>query len=301
MAERFSCALASLAAGEPCYGTASQVRRWIMVEQPGGWGYDAVLDSRLPTEVAVALKAAGRRNQARVVMIRRHGRSAPERTVCFAAVTTPRVRWIERFEIEDPSRLTEIDWSPLRDLASVGGEPVEHPLYLVCTNGSHDPCCALFGRPVAQVLAGRYPQETWEVSHIGGDRFAGNVVCVPDGVYYGRVTPDNALSIIGGHERGAVDLVHYRGRSFHAFHVQAAEHLVREARGVTGLEEVRIRSVEPLSERTFRVGLDLPGESVVATVACSAAIDAQQLTCRSTSAEHPPRYRLADLERIGQG
>ena len=299
MAERFSCALASLASGEPCYGTASQVRRWILVEQAGGWGYDAVLDSRLPTDVAVALKAAGRRNQARVVLIRRHGRSAPSRTVCYAAVTTPRARWIERFWIEAPEQLAEIDWSPLKQGASVGGEPVEHPLYLVCTNGSHDPCCAVFGRPVAQVLSARHPEETWEVSHIGGDRFAGNLVCLPDGVYYGRVTPDNAVALVSGHERGHVDLTHYRGRSFHSFPVQAAEQLVREARRLTGLEQVGVRSVEALDRETFRVELALPDEGVVATVACAPAIDPQQLTCRSTHPEHPPRYRLADLQPLG--
>ena len=32
----------------------------------------------------------------------------------------------------------------------------------------------------------------WQSSHIGGDRFAGNVVFLPEGLYYGRVEPAEA-------------------------------------------------------------------------------------------------------------
>jgi hypothetical protein len=56
------------------------------------------------------------------------------------------------------------------------GEVSEEPIYLVCTHGRHDACCAVRGRPVAAALAAAYPERTWECSHIGGDRFAANVV-----------------------------------------------------------------------------------------------------------------------------
>ena len=56
------------------------------------------------------------------------------------------------------------------------GEEVTEPVYLVCTNGRHDRCCATYGRP-ALALQASHGDLTWESSH-GGDRFAGNLACL---------------------------------------------------------------------------------------------------------------------------
>ena len=63
----------------------------------------------------------------------------------------------------------------------------QRPLFLVCVHGRREVCCAVRGRPVAQALAARWPGQTWECSHLGGDRFAPNVLVVPDGTTYGRL------------------------------------------------------------------------------------------------------------------
>src|SRR4029453_5830608 len=63
--------------------------------------------------------------------------------------------------------------------------------------GRHGACCAERGRPVAAALAQAHPEETWEVSHIGGDRFAGNLLVLPNGLYYGRLDPGPALAAPG--------------------------------------------------------------------------------------------------------
>ena len=47
MSERFECAVASAARGEPIHATASQVKAWLLVEVQGSWGHDAVHDSEL--------------------------------------------------------------------------------------------------------------------------------------------------------------------------------------------------------------------------------------------------------------
>ncbi|CAN5263393.1 sucrase ferredoxin [soil metagenome] len=296
MADRFSCALVSRLLGEPCYGTASQARRWLLVEQPGPWGTDAVMQGRLPAEVAIRLRAVTRAAGARLLLIRRYGRSAPIRRTCFAVVSTGGVRRIERFTVDDPGDLLKIDWTPLRGFAPVGGEVVDDPLYLVCTNGSHDTCCARFGRPLARVLDEALGDRVWEASHYGGDRFAGNLVCLPDGIYYGRVEPGEALRLVEQHRAGRLDLDHYRGRSFLPFVAQAAEHFVREDRGLTHVDDVVVRQVDATGDGRFRVTVvTSAAEVVAATVECSEAIDPQQLTCRSSTEEHPPRYRLVAL------
>ena len=95
-----------------------------------------------------------------------------------------------------PSRtleeLTGIDL----DAVSRGEAPdwprVDGPLFGVCTHGRHDACCAERGRPVAAALTASHPAETWEISHMGGDRFAANMVVLPEGLYYGRMDPGTA-------------------------------------------------------------------------------------------------------------
>ena len=39
----------------PWRRTASRVRKWMLVEQPGPWGYDALVDSRLDADIAQTL------------------------------------------------------------------------------------------------------------------------------------------------------------------------------------------------------------------------------------------------------
>lgn len=299
MADRFSCAVLSSALGEPAYGTASQVRRWLLVEQPGTWGRDAVLSSDLPLEVAIPLRRIAREQRARLLLIRRFGRSAPVRRTCFVAVTTPDVQRIERFVVDDPAELLDIDYVPLGEFAPLGGELVEHPLYLVCTNGRHDACCAEFGRPVARTLDALLDDRIWECSHFGGDRFAGNLVCLPDGIYYGRVTPEAAPALVAEHELGRLSLEHYRGRSSQSFVAQAAEHLARLELGEVHIDALQPAGVTDHGEGRFTVVLRAPdGTQRAAAVECSRSIDPQQLTCQGNDDEHPPRYRLLGLDEV---
>ncbi len=96
------------------------------------------------------------------------------------------------------------------------------PLLLVCAHGVHDTCCAIRGRPVAAALAQHWPEQVWECSHVGGDRFAPNVVVLPDGFYYGRLDPESAVDVIGRHLGGVVVTDHLRGLAAYAPPVQAA-------------------------------------------------------------------------------
>ncbi len=94
----------------------------------------------------------------------------------------------------------------------------DEPVFLACTHGRHDTCCAERGRPVAAALSQTHPEVSWEVSHIGGDRFAGNVLVLPDGLYYGRVSPDTAPALVESHLSGHLTLDLLRGRSGYAQH-----------------------------------------------------------------------------------
>lgn len=134
------------------------------------------------------------------------------------------------------------------DLESAG-TPVDHPLFLVCTHGKHDRCCAKYGRPLYDAVRDQVDEEwVWQSTHVGGDRFAGNLVALPDGVYYGRVQPAETWPVIEAALERRVHLPCYRGRSCHGFAAQAAERAVRELTGVLAVSGVRVRAIAKAGE-----------------------------------------------------
>ncbi|MBA2529698.1 MAG: sucrase ferredoxin [Euzebyales bacterium] len=298
MNDRFSCARDSGSCNEPLHGTASTIPRWILVEQPGPWGPDAVADSRLATDAGSRLRARARDVGARLLLIRRHGRSAPSERICLVASTTLAGCWVERLVVRDPRELLDVDWSPLAAHRSVGGAPVLDPVLLVCTNGRHDPCCAEFGRPLAAVLAPIYPEQLWESSHFGGDRFAGNLVCLPHGLYFGRVGPLEGPRVAGSYQRGTIELEHFRGRSCYPFVVQAAELYVRRRTGLRGVDDLALVHRQQVGPGTALVTFTAgDGRRFRALVEARAESTPRLLTChgRPTVA---PTYRLLDFTAV---
>src|SRR4051794_40310154 len=183
----FRCAAASLEREEDALGTASTVRAFLLVENAGPWGTEALHDARLAEDVKAGLRAASARTGVRVLLIRRHGGVAGPGGRGFAAYADPAAPWLETAVLTREPGLLDLDLEALGSGRSPGLTPSTTPVVCVCTHGRHDACCAERGRPVAAVLARSHPEETWEVSHIGGDRFAANVLMLPEGLYYGRV------------------------------------------------------------------------------------------------------------------
>ncbi|HWB70751.1 MAG TPA: sucrase ferredoxin [Egibacteraceae bacterium] len=297
MRERVRCAPAAQSRNEPLFATASKVRRWILVEEPGPWGQDAVHDSRLPPGVGLALKARTAALRARVLLIRRHRAPVPATRTCFVACTQPGRNWVERLTVDNAADLLAVDWNPLGRDEPVGGTPVDHPLYLVCTNGRHDPCCAEYGRPLVHVLNRVAGDRVWESSHFGGDRFAGNLVCLPHGLYFGHVAPEQGPQVVAAYERGLIDLRHYRGRSCYAFVVQAAEFFVRTHQALRGVDDLGFVRRRNLGDGRVLVTFTSPaGRWFVADVQVSHPPEGRLLTCRATSPLRPPQYRLLGIE-----
>ena len=209
----FRCSHASEAEGEPLVGTASTITNWLLVEHAGPWGEEALRHARLPAGLGDVLRRRERELKIRVLLIRRHGRGAAAKRSCFAIHTGPDRPWIEHADLEDVRDVAAIDLDALGRGASVGMTPTEDPLFAVCTHGRRDPCCAERGRPLAAALSEAFPEQTWESTHIGGDRFAGNMIAFPHGFYFGRVDAARRCRVATGYVGGTIDLEHLRGRS----------------------------------------------------------------------------------------
>ena len=294
--ERVRCSTVSLALEEAQFGTASTVTSWVLLEQAGAWGSDALPQSGIPARVARALERRVDSLGIRLILIRRPGRSSPRGSHCFFAHTGPEVRLLEHAHLpRGPEQLLDLDLAPLAAGGTVGVGTVEDaPLYLVCTNGSRDPCCAERGRPVAAALQATFGERAWECSHIGGDRFAANLICFPDGVYFGRLQPDQGVEIARKYEAGELDLDHFRGRSCYDVGVQAAEYFARRAEdlhALGGLRLVRRRSTEDVLEVLFATSRNRP----IRVVMRVGRGDPRALTCHSTAALRPAAFELLEV------
>ncbi len=195
------CSDEAAARDDPMLGTAPPQRDWLLVEHPGPWPVTAPFGADLPTAL---LRELGH-PELRTLFIRRHGRDgAADR------LTGPR-RWYRCDAAGLRTGLWERPEDLLVSLEQHAGEPYDAPLLLVCTHGVHDVCCAVKGRPVAQALSARWPDATYECSHVGGDRFAPNVLLLPDLACYAQMSPREAVATIESHLAGRVDPTWLRG------------------------------------------------------------------------------------------
>ncbi|CAN5570125.1 sucrase ferredoxin [soil metagenome] len=278
------------------YGTGSRVRNWLLIEQNGAWGHDAVSESDLDPGVAAELKRKAARHRIRLLLIRRPGRPEGSGHECYAAHSGVEDQWVQRCRVDDLAELLDIDLACVRGgTRPEMGRPWDKPLYLVCTNGSHDPCCERYGGPVARALALDRADETWECSHVGGDRFAANLVCLPHGLYFGRVQPEDAAEVASLYENGLVHLDHYRGRSCFEPIVQAADIFIRVATGMAGIDDLIPESRRDQGAGRSTLGFrDHLGARHEISVAAHRG-DLRPITCNAAHPGAPREYELVSL------
>jgi hypothetical protein len=290
------CSDEAVARGESLLATASLVTAWLLIEQPGAWGPDALNDSRFPNEIAAELER--RASGVRILLIR-HRTSSSDGPVFFKAYSggsdADPVMVSER--LPDPSALLDVDFGALANGDPGPGTRVEHPVYLVCTHGRHDICCADKGRPLYRAMSASRPDRTWEVSHLGGDRFAANLLVLPRGDYFGRLEPEDADSFAGDYEAERLALSHHRGRSIHPRLAQAAEHFVRDAENLTGFDDLVLAGYHRLDHDHAEVSFRAPTGLIRALVTAHEGSDLDYLTCRSDRPGNPVHYELVSLSR----
>lgn len=254
------CATVARMLGASPAGTAADMRSWLLIERPGPWPADAlenVLDEAFPAERRELLENLRRSHGLRPLLIRRPGKHQRD-TGCPCTVYVgggePGNRWLERLQVRDLSELAGLDLEAVANGIGGLGEPVDGPLFLVCTHGTKDMCCAVLGRPLAAALNANHPGRSWEVSHVGGDRWAGNLLVVPDGFLHGQLNPAEAALVAKAALRGQVEPEQLRGRtSARTAWSQFAEIAVRRQTDLSGLDDVVAVQEEPLLESDARV------------------------------------------------
>jgi hypothetical protein len=256
-------------------GTAFPAAQLLLVEQPGPWGERGLRDTRFGADAAEGVLSNARTAGVRVQTIRQPGRTLRGTTLRWAIVDTrdgsESLRW------GSYDNATELVDLPLDGSA---GEPDHDPLYLVCAHSKHDTCCALRGRPVAAALHALRPGRVFETSHVGGDRFAANVLVLPAGLLYGRVLPFAAAEFVAAAEANEVIGALLRGRVGLPSAAQAALAFGYEHLALRHRRDLTVESATPVLDMSSTVRLRGPHGLLDVTVQVE-RVAATGLTCHN--------------------
>lgn len=246
------CSVRSREAAEGMAGTADRVDVWLMLEYRGVWRPKVATDHDLEASTRGWLEAlqVGYREKGlavRLQMIKQQTSGELRLFTIQGDTTTVR---------------SAPDYASLITAADHAAQGMH---YFVCTHGQRDLCCAEFGMPVYRALRERVGDRVWQTSHVGGHRFAANVLVTPSAMLYGRVTPQDVDTLLMATENGLPYQPLARGRTCHAPEVQAALIL-------SGLNSP-LEAVERVGEQRWRVRftagtVDVTARSILSTASC---------------------------------
>ncbi|MBD5633584.1 MAG: sucrase ferredoxin [Candidatus Eremiobacteraeota bacterium] len=283
-------------------GTAPPQSRVLLVHQPGAWGPRGLLESRCDPEVARRIDRAAAVAGMRLQTIRRPGKHEAGKPaggydvgIADTRVGAASITWWRTDDLAEIAIELEAGW-PSRP-------PVEidtTPLYLVCAHGRHDACCALRGRPVAQALQRARPGRVWETTHLGGDRFAANLLVLPTGQLYGRVPPAIAPELADRIDAGEVVPGLMRGRIGLSPIAQAALIYAHERLGIVARDALTVTSVRRIDADLALVNVVTPRGIVVVTVTVETN-PAAQLTCSGPRDAKAREYRGVAIDELDAG
>jgi len=289
---------------EPLAGTASQALGYLLIEQPGSWGRDALTESTLDAALGARLGAAAKGVGVKTLLTRRpgpHPRVAMDHFEVVLAHAGP-TPWMEVCQLTE-TQLAALDPGHCARATPPGlGTAVRAPRWLVCTHARRDRCCATRGRPIADTLGTLHPEETWETSHLGGHRFAGTMLVLPHGLVYGNLDVAAAMEVVTAHLAGRVTTAHLRGRAHLSALAQVAEVAARRTLGVEGIDAVTITD-EPVigpapGGDPVQVIAEAAGRHVQVSVAARRGRHPRPMSC-DAEAETPTWLEAVAVEVVG--
>lgn len=284
-------------------GTAFPAARMLLVEQPGPWGRLGLLQSHFDPLMADRLVRSCDAAGIRVLAIRRPGRSedgvARRWAWVDAGLGRERMGW---GSFDNERDLWSQASAFIRGAIPPGpvGIDAGAAAYLVCAHGSHDACCAVRGRPVAAALTRLRPDNVWECSHVGGDRFAANVLVVPSGVLYGAVRADELPALVAATDRGEVVSQPLRGKIGLVPEAQAAL-AGAHARWGGAISAYRVVTVGPRVGGVVTVRLRqqrADGDRLADVEVRMSRSDVHRLTCHMTTPSRVSNYQPGSITAV---
>lgn len=272
---------------EPMIGSVDHRLRWLLVEDRSAWGRDAVHDLFGPDVVARAKEL-----RLRLLLVRRQEGDPAADAVRRAILVDTVNREMAIRTITDPAELS-VEGAATLPVAEFGA-PMTDPIFLVCTNGKRDACCALRGRALIGALSVDHAERVWECTHLGGHRFAANLVCLPHGLVYGRVVAGDGPRLADAYLDGRLDPLLLRGRSAWPAPAQVAEQALRGRLNLDGVEDLTLLEA------------DIDGSRADVTLATQDGVShrfelravrgaPRPISCRADELEEPLHWQVVEV------
>jgi hypothetical protein len=302
----FFCTELAHAAGEQIYGSAAETRVWLVLEYAAPWGGRAVEESDLPEAVKAQLQRWERSVPgARVQLIKKGPRPAGAQLLFYVGLSDEQNPTLYRFALSAYTDLLTLDLPALvQGDERYAEQRVNERLFLVCTNGKRDLCCAKWGLPVYQAMSQTASAAVWQTTHTGGHRFSATLVCLPHGLAYGWVEPDEAAPLIATYAQDQLyRLDRYRGRTCYDSITQVAEAFLREQTGNLDLAAYRHISTTAQPERHWQVQFQAVTNGATHTLHLVEYLSdfANPTSCSKSKGEQLRQYRLAGYQVYRDG
>lgn len=284
----------SRAVQEPLYGTAREnTAVFFLLEYNGSYTAEVWRDAEIPPAVKQRLTSYP---ASHALLIRQPLRAAESdgKLTLLVACCAQQPAQVYRVELNAYEDLLALDLD-----AIVRGEllaPETGHFYMVCTNGRRDVCCSRYGFALYTALVEIAGENVWQISHIGGHRFAGTMYCFPHGLCYGYLDASDAPEIVRATEAGEVLLSKYRGRSTDLEPVQAADYFLRQELRLHTLSALTVERVTQQGEY-WDVTLTAQDVRYLVSVERGAALMVLKTTGDAEYAPVRP-FRLRTIDRI---
>ncbi len=228
-------------------GTAVRVDVWLLLEYKASWKPKALQDNNLAPAVKAWLRDSVAAYAKIGLIARPQFIRRPELDVEHTTLFVAREGKLFCCEAQGYDAITALNLlqSPLQQIAQ--------PQYFVCTNGQRDLCCARFGLPAYARLRELVGHRAWQTTHVGGHRFAPNVLALPQGALYGRVVPDSMAAFVAQVETGELATDYLRGRSVYPSQAQVAETRIESAARLERIDGNRVTFATASGEHTIEV------------------------------------------------
>jgi hypothetical protein len=249
------CSIHSLKNREPLIGSAPRTDFWILLEYAHPMSQKALKENLLPDEINAYLASLQSTiTNSRILLIRQRRPAGDSSLALYLADGREGNGFLHKLALARYTDLLKID------VASIFSRGNESPassgndrILLVCTNGKRDACCSKWGVALFDTLEKQYSEQVWQSSHLGGHRFAPNLVCLPHGVCYGRVPLDEVTSIADRYLSGRLSLDFYRGLAAYPPPAQAAEYFLRLETRDDHIGSYHLERITPTSEHRWEI------------------------------------------------
>ena len=261
-----SCAEQSLRQDVPLIGTAPPTQCFVMIECPPPWGQTIQQAKFLPPALRNMVAAPFYKERGiRFFLIK----AAEECRIRPKFSESPGYRmlifsrpqgFVSGYSIQE-ARVSSLEEAAIALQRYFAGKTLSFHTpaiptrdIFICTHGQYDRCCGCYGYPFyreAQRLKQQWKiphLRLWQISHIGGHRFAPTLIDLPQGRYYGRMDLEHfkLLVLQQGDWRSLLDC--YRGWSVLPKPLQTLEQLFWRNQGWQWLNQEIDYALLPTSE-----------------------------------------------------